>query len=397
MGADRIRRVAVAASSYAPHKGGVEELVRQLVHEQSANGDTPIVFTMRWPKDLPAAEDIEGIPVRRYIYRFPEGRPSRRAYARVTTPFVVAAIASELRRSKVELVHIQCVSSGAWFVNRAARRVGIPVVATLQGELTMDATQVYERSPRLRSTLRELLRTADAVTGCSGQTLAEAEQWADIDLGDRGSVVFNGVRVADFRSVAPFDWPRPYVFGIGRLVHQKGFDVLLDAFARLVVEVPTDLDLILAGDGVERSALESRAASLGLGERVRFLGATDRDRTVALFRGCEVFVLPSRHEPFGIVNLEAMASARPVVASAVGGVPEFITDGETGLLVPAEDSAALCDALRRIVTDPSLAQGLATRARLRADEFDWSAIDAQYQSVYRRAIAHHSAAGGPAD
>jgi glycosyltransferase involved in cell wall biosynthesis len=110
-----------------------------------------------------------------------------------------------------------------------------------------------------------------------------------------------------------------------------------------------------------------------------------------------VFVLPSRHEPFGIVNLEAMASARPVVASAVGGVPEFITDGETGLLVPAEDSAALCDALRRIVTDPSLAQGLATRARLRADEFDWSAIDAQYQSVYRRAIAHHSAAGGPAD
>jgi glycogen(starch) synthase len=384
--APRVRNVAVAASSYAPHKGGVEELVRQLVDEQSARGGRPIVMTMRWPKDLPASEDIEGIPVRRYLYRFPEGRPSRRVLARFTAPAVVSAIAAELRSQRTELVHIQCVSSGAWFVERAARRVGLPVVATLQGELKMDATRIYERSPRLRQTLMHLMRTADAVTACSGQTLHEAEEWSGIDLGERGSVVFNGVRVSDFESGTPFVWPRPYVFAIGRMVHQKGFDVLIDAFHRLIGESRADLDLLIAGDGAERADLEARVEALGLGDHVTFLGATDRDRTVSLFLGCRLFVLPSRHEPFGIVNLEAMAAGRPIVATAVGGVPEFVSDGETGLLVEPENPVALCDAMRSIVDDADLARRLSARARLRANEFDWSAIETQYQRVYAEAI-----------
>jgi glycogen(starch) synthase len=380
-----IRRVTIAASSFAPHKGGVEELVAQLAEQQRSEGGEPRVFTMRWPKDLPAAETIAGIPVRRFLYRAPEGRPRQRLLARATRSRTVAAIATELRQARAELVHIQCVSSGAWFVEQATRQVGLPLVVTLQGELTMDATGVYDRSPFLRATLRHLLETADAVTACSRATLEEAEAWAQTDLGARGSVVYNGVRLADFDRVEATRRARPYVLAVGRHVRQKGFDVLLEAFALLCERPGFDWDLVLAGDGPEHTDLAGRVQHLGIGTRVELVGATERARTAELFKGCAAFVLPSRHEPFGIVNLEAMAAARPVVASAVGGVPEFVEDGATGLLVPPEDSAALATAIGRLHEAPDLAAALGRRGRQRADAFDWVRISDQYHDVYERA------------
>jgi len=381
-----IRRVTIAASSFAPHKGGVEELVAQLAEQQRSEGGEPQVFTMRWPKDLPAAETVAGIPVRRFLYRAPEGRPRQRLLARASRSRTVAAIATELRRTRAELVHIQCVSSGAWFVEQATRQVGLPLVVTLQGELTMDATGVYDRSPFLRATLRHLLETADAVTACSRATLEEAEAWSQIDLGARGSVVYNGVRLADFDRVEATRRARPYVLAVGRHVRQKGFDVLLDAFAVLGERPGFDWDLVLAGDGPEHTDLAGRVQHLGIGARVELLGATEREQTAALFKGCAAFVLPSRHEPFGIVNLEAMAAARPVVASAVGGVPEFVEDGVTGLLVPPEDPAALARALQQLHDDPGQAALLGRQGRVRAADFDWSAISRDYRTVYAQAV-----------
>ena len=97
--------------------------------------------------------------------------------------------------------------------------------------------------------------------------------------------------------------------------------------------------------------LERLADDLGLADRVRFLGATDRTADVSLFRGAEAFVLPSRHEPFGIVNLEAMAAGVPIVATAVGGVPEFVVDRETGLLVQPDDARATRELMNRLLSD----------------------------------------------
>jgi len=381
------RRVAIAASSFAPHKGGVEELVRQLAHQQVLEGGSPTVFTMRWPKSLPSEEVIEGVPVRRFLYRAPEGRLRHRALASVTKHRTIEAVRAELRRSRADLVHIQCVSSAAYFVEKATRSEGLPLVVTLQGELTMDATGVYERSAFLRATLRELLRSADAVTACSRHTLEEAESWAGIELGDRGSVVYNGVRVADFDDARPVERARPYLFAVGRHVHQKGFDVLLDAFAILAADADFGWDLVVAGDGAEHGTLVAKAGDLGLADRVEFVGSTDRRRTAELFKGCAAFVLPSRHEPFGIVNLEAMAAGKPVVACAVGGVPEFVIGGETGLLVPSEDPGRLAEAILRVHDEPETASAMAGRGRAWADRFDWAAISADYEAVYRQAVS----------
>jgi glycogen(starch) synthase len=374
--------VAIFASAFYPHVGGVEELVRQLAAEQRRAGGRPIVFTNRWPKTLPAAEDYEGIPVRRHVFRVPEYNWRQLGGWALYSRGTLGRICGELRRHRADVIHVQCVSSNAYYAVKAKRKLGLPLIVTLQGELSMDATGLYQ-SPRARASYRWVLEHADAVTACSAQTLAEAEALMGRPFGDRGRVIYNGIRLADFADAAPYAHPRPYVLGIGRHVPQKGFDVLIRAFAQVVAGGEQGHDLLLAGDGVERPALEKLSAELGLGGRVHFLGKVDRPRATSLFRGCALFVLSSRHEPMGIVNLEAMAAGKPVIASRTGGVPEIVADGRTGVLVPPEDVAALSAATSALLRDPRRRDALGTTGRESvAAAFDWSAIAREYAEVY---------------
>jgi glycosyltransferase involved in cell wall biosynthesis len=374
--------VAIFASSFHPHLGGVEELTRQLAHQQRRAGGSPLVVTMRWPKSLPAVDEHEGIPVRRHLFRLPErGLRWQVAYA-VDHARTERAIVRQLQERSVDIVHVQCVSGNGWYAQRAARRLGLPLVVTLQGELTMDADRVYETSTVLPRLLRELLRNADAVTACSGHTLREAEQFTGVELGERGHVIHNGVDVDEIRRAQPASRARPYILAIGRHVPQKGFDVLIDAYATVLRAMPDAPDLVIAGDGPQRPELEKQVADLGLAERIEFPGRCDRPTTASLFRGCELFVLPSRHEPQGIVCLEAMAAGKPVVATRVGGVPEVVLDGECGVLVDPGSSAALADALFAVSRSPSLRDQLCFASLERAEQFTWTSVADSYNAVY---------------
>lgn len=117
---------------------------------------------------------------------------------------------------------------------------------------------------------------------------------------------------------------------------------------------------------------------------MRLVGRTDRAETARWFKGASVFVLRSRHEPFGFVNVEAMAAGVPVVATRVGGVPEFVIDGEKGLLVPPESPDAMARALQHLLDDDALRQGLVANASKRVTEFRWTSIAGEYLDVYGR-------------
>jgi glycosyltransferase involved in cell wall biosynthesis len=251
----------------------------------------------------------------------------------------------------------------------------------------MDAEDVYRRSTVLPRLLRSIMRDADAVTACSRQTLLEAEEFVGIGLGDRGSVVPNGVSLAELRDAQPETCRRPYFLAIGRHVRQKGFDVLIRAYADLRRIVDNAPDLVVAGDGPERRVLQALAHDLGCDKWIVFPGLCDRARTAALFAGCVGFVLPSRHEPQGIVVLEAMAAGKVVIASAVGGVPEMVHANETGILVPPEDCQALMQAMHSVLTDQVSASRLARAALIRASHFDWSSVAAAYTALYQRVLA----------
>lgn len=148
----------------------------------------------------------------------------------------------------------------------------------------------------------------------------------------------------------------PLAVALGRLHRNKGFDILLDAVAR----VPR-LHLWLAGEGEERAALEGQAARLGIADRVAFLGW--RDDGAALLAAADMLVSSSRHEPLGNVVIEAWAAGVPVIAAASAGPRALIRDGATGLIVPPEDADALAAALRRLAADRDLRARLAAAGR----------------------------------
>jgi glycosyltransferase involved in cell wall biosynthesis len=143
----------------------------------------------------------------------------------------------------------------------------------------------------------------------------------------------------------------------GRLGPQKALGVALEA----VAEVPS-VSLVIAGDGPDRGALEARARDLGVDGRTRFLGSVSRDVVLRLFRAADATVLSSSWENLPHTVLEALAVGSPVIATAVGGVPEVVRDGENGLLVPPSDADALAAAVRRLLEDDELRHRLAEAA-----------------------------------
>ncbi len=179
------------------------------------------------------------------------------------------------------------------------------------------------------------------------------------------SLIYNGVDLVRYDHQEPcctlreeYGMPADaQVVGIvARLEPEKGHPTLLDAWPLVLRRVPS-ARLLVVGEGSRRPALEEQAAALGIADRVIFTGR--RDDVPAVTAALDIAVLPSYREAQGLTILEAMALARPVVASAVGGIPETVEDGRTGLLVPPHDAEALAAAIVRLLTDHAYADALA--------------------------------------
>jgi len=174
-------------------------------------------------------------------------------------------------------------------------------------------------------------------------------------------VIRNGIDLAPFAGE-----PSPCegrILFVGRLRNPKRVDLALEALRRVRTAVP-DATLDVAGDGPLRAELEQLARRLGLSERVRFLGT--RGDLPGLLRDAQCLLLASDYEGCPLSVLEAMAAGVPVVATAVGGVPELLVGGETGVLAPAGDAEALADALRSVLVPPGRARQLGDNGRARA-------------------------------
>jgi len=169
---------------------------------------------------------------------------------------------------------------------------------------------------------------------------------------------------------------------VGRLAEIKNYNMLLEAFARAVKELPV-LRLVMVGDGPERAKLEATAMHLGLSDRVHFLGARDDVREwLAL---SHVFVLPSLYEGISIALLEAMAAGLPAVATQVGGNPEVVTDQQNGILVESGDVEGFARALVVLARDEALRERMGRAARKRIEmKFDLNRSVRQYEEIYLR-------------
>jgi glycosyltransferase involved in cell wall biosynthesis len=285
-----------------------------------------------------------------------------------------------VREFRPDLLHVQCFSGNGVYATLLSIATRTPLIVTLQGETFMDDHDVYARSIYLRTGLRAGLRRATQVTGCSQFTLDDAAGRFD-PAAIRGHVIFNGVDLAESPRgnwLPPFE---RFVLGLGRVVHRKGFDLLIEAFARIAEQDP-DLGLVIGGDGPDLPRLRALADDRSLRDRVFFAGVLSRTDVGDAMRAAEAFVMPSRVEAFGMVVLEAWKAGTPAIVTANGGPPEFVRDGVDGLVVDPLDVEALAEQLGHLLGDRELRRRLAAEGTARLPEFAWPEIARQYEDVY---------------
>ncbi len=295
----------------------------------------------------------------------------------------------------------QVVHSHTWYANLAghlsALLYGVPHVMTahsLEPSRPWKAEQLGGGYAISGWCERTAIASAAAVIAVSQGMAADIRVSYPEVPAERVHVIYNGI---DARQYSPdhdrdvldalgIDPSLPSVAFVGRVTRQKGLPVLLRAAEHLDLSA----QLVLCAGQADTPELEAEVA--GLVGRLRasrsgviwIPGMLTKREVIQILSHATVFACPSLYEPLGIVNLEAMACGAAVVASAIGGIPEVVADGETGLLVPADDELALADAMNALLRDPSRAAAMGARGRMRAQaEFSWDRIAAQTAELYR--------------
>ena len=379
--------------------------IRDLARGLVAGGDEVTVLTphapgvaRRWDDGGVAVESFRYAPVRYeslgYSRSLAADEKVRGAAAAVAPPRALgprAALRHALGQQRYDLLHAHWVVPNGLVAAPFARRV--PLAIGLHGS---DVFLAERRG--VRSLVGRALRRSRALTGCSAELVDRV-----CALGfprERARLIPYGVdprafgpdrtRRSLWRQRLKIPASAPVVLGVGRMATKKGFHVLVDALPSVVERFP-EAHFVLAGGGDRLAELERRAAPWA--PRVHFPGAVRHDELPDLYRAADLFVLPAVHDPKGNVDglpnviLEAMASALPVVASGISGIPLAVENGRTGRLVPEGDAAALAAAMIDLLADPERARAWGAAAREKVErELTWTAVAARYRAAYEEAL-----------
>jgi len=379
-------RILLFPSAYYPNFGGVEEICRLLAQTLKSRGFEVAIAVNRWPADTKEFEVLWDIPV----YRFDFAAPGKRDIWQIWRMLPRSqAFNRFVQQWQPDLIHAICPSISGFYLWLSQLQHRRKLVLTLQGELFMDKHDIFGKSAFARWSLRQLLTVTDSITACSQYVLDDAARRFALPNVAK-TVVFNGVDLSEPTATDRSNQHKKYILGVGRVVKNKDFDTLVRAFAAIASEY-TDLQLVLAGDGDQLPELRQLADQLQISHRINFAGRQDRTEIGKLFSGCTCFVIPSAVEPFGIVCLEAMRAGKATIACNAGGPPEFITNGENGLLVAPRQPEELAAALRLLLSDTALRHRLETKALADVQAFSWTKITAQYVDIYEQCLSKKSA------
>ena len=368
--------------------GGAEIGALELGRHLTARGHAVSVVTPQLDPAWPLQEARDGVTVHRYPVAALGGR-QRTASILLASLRHLGRLWRQLRPDVVNQHYLLPTGiAGQWW----ARRLGIPTVTTLIGMDVYDPH--YRPAAPWRALMRRAIRGTQAVTCISSFVRDVVQRQYPPAPGVRCDVLPYGVDVKAFCPRASTEAVRRE-YGVGpsgrmvltvqRLYARKGVQTFLDAAALVARAVP-EARFVVVGDGPERSALERRAAEVGLGGRVVFAGAIPNARLPEVYAAADVFAFHTLHEGLGIVLLEALASGCPVVTTTAGGTVDIVRAEDTGLLVEPSDARAFSGAVVRVLRDSSLAAGLRARARRAAEaEFDWDVVAGRYLAVFEAA------------
>lgn len=332
--------------------------------------DNPVI-------DFTVAADARGIPLEKLIIRH---------HADIT---LYGQLLSKIREFNPDVVHTH-LQHGDLYGIPAARWAGVPVVITSRHN-----DDVRRRNRALRWLNRWLWGQVSAGIGIS-ESVRQFSMEVENVPADKIVTIHYGIAVkGDYKSSTVSQTalrselqlpPTATLVGtVCRLLDWKGVQYAIDAFSQVQQQF-VEAHLVITGDGPMRQSLQLQVRQLGLTERVHFLGW--RSDATLVMSGLDVFLMPSEREGFGIVLLEAMSHALPVIGSRAGAIPEVVVDGETGLIIPPKDPAALAEALAHLLADRPLRQymGLLGFDRLEVHFSAERMID-QTLGLYRQLLA----------
>lgn len=321
------------------HPGGTERQMTELIRRlDRSRFDVKVACFHREGAWLPRVEETAEVA------EFPI-----RGFARPATVAQAAAFARWCRRHRIQAVQ-SCDLYANVFALPAAAVAGVPLRVGSRRELNPD------KSDGQIALQRHAYRCAQAIVANSSAAKTQLER--EGVPAARIHVIPNGVTIQ--RLAAPAARPVRTILTVANLRPEKAHDVLLRAAAMLAPTRP-ELRVVFAGDGPRDAELRALAATLGLADRVEFLGHVDD--VPSLLARAGAFVLPSRSEAFPNAAMEAMAAGLPVVASAVGGLLDLVDHGRTGLLVPVDDAGAFAAAIDQLMADPARAARIGAAAR----------------------------------
>lgn len=362
-GPARRLRILVYSNVERDEAGGAQGVVRGLCHHLRGRGHHVSLGwnSARAPGTAPDGEWMEHYPVR-------AGQPR---WLHLPT---LMRLLVRLLRERPDVVHLHFASASARNFYAAAPWLGFRTVLTCHG------SDLLRTLPQDTAHLRAILSGADALTAVSTDLAARIDEICGGPEGGKVMVIPNGVDTRFWHPAPAVEEPsRPNrIITVGRLEPVKGFDLLIDALARL----PTALGgtrLTLVGEGSQREALEHRARAAGIAERVDFAGRLPREEIRARLHAADLFVMPSRSEGTPLALLEAMASGLACLATEVGGIPGA-AQGAARLVAP-DDPAALAQAMADLLPDAAARGALARAARARALAFSIDETHQAYESL----------------
>ena len=375
-------RVVMFSQSFPPEIGGIQEHVAQLAKSLSSQGHEIRIVTVRRNAQQPVHDRFCGMPVTR-IPQVKLAKTQTAQYLARATSHLIAL----RRRGLADVVHYHTFwpdAYTAFVVNKF-----VPTVYTVHESRFL----LMAEQKRLHRRLRAALKPFQGIIAPSTELLEVARQ---LGVDSSNSVFIPNAVDADVFSPdvergsvrARYDVSEESIMILcpRRLVPKNGVDFLIKSLPH--ISSRRSLRLLIAGDGPERAKLENLVRELQFEDSVIFAGAKPNEELPKFYADADIVAIPSLKEATSIAGLEAMASARAVVATDVGGLPEIIQNEVTGLLVPPRDPQALAAAIERLIDQPEERRRLGEAARLRVEkDFTWNQTARQTERAYEQAIA----------
>jgi glycosyltransferase involved in cell wall biosynthesis len=356
---------------FFPHIGGIETFSSDLIPALQTKGHEIKLLTSRHIPNLPDVERIGSITVHRFdIWGAIKTNDLKKLMS-------VRRAVTELKREfNPDLTHLHFGATSYMHVQTQSA-VCVPTLTTVHA--------LPESSLTEDSLLKKVVHASRAVNAVSAKGHGLLRN-AFPDAADRLSHVYYGLAPSADAGVevAPPSFDEPVFLCLGRLAAQKGFDVALKAFARVGKVIPR-ARLMIVGEGVEETALKQLSATLCIGERVDFTGSVPPQAVYEVINKATIVLLPSRFEGLPLVALQAAKMQRPIVSSNVDGLPELVTDQESGVVLKENNELELANAIIALMRDPqkAIAMGKAAARRFEA-HFGFDHCVDQYEGLYRR-------------